>query len=57
MPDDLSKVIADLDAAKASLQRSVRKSRAFIADRRPAPAAPRPEPDDRMFGWPRDGDR
>ena len=56
MPQDFAKVIAELDAATANLKRSIRRSRAFIADRRapddvaPAEAAP-PEPDAGMFVW------
>ena len=49
MPDDLSKLFADLDAAKTDLQRQVRHSRAFLAEqgeRREADLIAR-----RLFGW------
>jgi len=39
MAQDLDDLIADLDAAKAGLARSVKRCRSFLAEQRPSAAA------------------
>ena len=52
MPHDLTDLIADLDAAKADLARSVKRCRTLIGDRRVPPiASAKPRPDRSAFGW------
>ena len=52
MPHDFDDLIADLDAAKADLARSVKRCRTFIGDRRAPPStAEEPETDRSAFGW------
>jgi hypothetical protein len=52
MAHDFSELFAELGDAKAQLQRSSRKARAMIQDRRAALAAQAPaEPDKSVFVW------
>ena len=49
MPEELSKLFADLDAAKVDLQRQVRHSRAFLAEHGERLEADRTAR--ALFGW------
>jgi hypothetical protein len=52
MPHDFDDLIADLDAAKAGLARSVKRCRTLIGDRRVPPLrVEEPEPGNNAFGW------
>lgn len=52
MPHDFSELFAELGEAKAQLQRSSRKAKALIQNRRAAlEAQASPEPDRPLFGW------
>ena len=52
MPHDFDDLIADLDAAKADLARSVKRCRTFIGDRRVPPVTIMgAERDKSAFGW------
>jgi hypothetical protein len=54
MAHDFDDLIADLDAAKADLARSVRRCRSFLADRQLPPVTiDRPDPLNSAFSWPR----
>ena len=54
MAHDFDDLIADLDAAKAELARSVRRCRTFLADRQLPPVTiDQPEPSKSAFSWPR----
>ena len=58
MAHDFDDIIAELDAAKAGLARSVKRSRAFLADRRaPAAVADGAESEKSAFDWRRGEDR
>lgn len=50
MPHEFDSLFAELGEAKAQVQRSSRKAKALIADRRAALAA-RAEADEPLFGW------
>jgi hypothetical protein len=47
MPHDFADLIADLDAAKADLARTVKRQRKRVDDRRSSPG----EADVGVFGW------
>ena len=54
MAHDFDDLIADLDAAKADLARSVRRCRTFLAERELPPVTiDRPDPPKSAFAWPR----
>ena len=56
MPHDLDDLFADLNAAKANLARSVKRTRGLVG--RKASAASEPiEPDRSAFNWPGRTDR
>ena len=54
MAQDLDDLIADLDAAKAGLARSVKRCRTFLAERRvPTATADAQQAETSAFSWPR----
>ena len=56
MARDLDDVIAELDAAKAGLARSVKRARTFFGERG-LPPVTKPEADKSAFGWDRPQER
>ena len=55
MAHDLDSLIADLNASKANLARSVKRTRSLIGRRTPA-ASETPQPDKSAFNWSDRGD-
>ena len=54
MAQDLDDIIADLDAAKAGLARSVKRCRSFLAERRvPVETIDEERAEKSAFSWPR----
>ena len=52
MPHDFDDLIADLDAAKAGLARSVKRCRYFLDERKLPPMTVQPTADDKKaFDW------
>jgi len=52
MPHDFADLIADLEAAKAGLARSVKRTRDRVGEHRPSPqTGTTPEPDKAVFNW------
>ena len=52
MPHDFEELIADLDAAKAGLARSVKRCRNFLDERKLPPMAVQPTAEEKsVFDW------